>query len=75
LIADPTNPTNRFRLVFAQYPISLYVRGDNTPENAKYLGYVDAHDLYPDFEYTSFDSFVDDLIAGKIKRPYSNMGV
>jgi hypothetical protein len=51
------------------------VRGDNTPDNARYLGYVDANDLYPDFQYVGYGEFVDDLMAGKIERPYLGVNV
>jgi len=51
------------------------VREDNTPDNAKYLGYVDANDLYPDFQYIRYDEFVDDLVAGRIKRPYPGVTI
>ncbi|GLA62065.1 hypothetical protein AtubIFM55763_007281 [Aspergillus tubingensis] len=32
-----------------QYRISWYIRGDNTPEYAEYLGYLDFWKLFPDF--------------------------
>ncbi|KAG7125611.1 pinoresinol-lariciresinol reductase 3 like protein [Verticillium longisporum] len=38
----------------AQYFYTLAVRGDNTPENAKYLGYLDARELYPDLQPRSW---------------------
>jgi hypothetical protein len=68
--ANPELRANRFLLAAAQYAITKYVRGDNTAENARYLGYVDANELFPDFRYTRYEEFVDDLIAGRIKRPY-----
>jgi len=53
------------------YIVSKYVRADNTPEMAKYLGYIDARVLYPDFKPISFSEFVDELLAGKAHRPYA----
>jgi hypothetical protein len=73
--AYPEQRANRFLLAAAQYAITKYVRRDNTPENARYLGYVDANELYPDFRYVRYDEFVDDLVAGKIKRPYPGVNV
>ena len=59
----------------AQYSYSKYVRGDNTPEYAKYLGYLDARELYPDFKPTTFKEFVVELLDGKVPRPYANMSM
>jgi len=47
------------------------MRRDNTPENAKYLGYIDARELYPDFKPISFSNFVDELLAGNAKKLYT----
>ncbi|EMC92014.1 hypothetical protein BAUCODRAFT_79454 [Baudoinia panamericana UAMH 10762] len=73
LEAIPHDKSSRLLLAAAQYAITKYVRGDNTPENAEYLGYVNARDLFPDFRYTSFAEFVNDLTAGKIRKPYSHV--
>ena len=54
----------------AEYNASKYIRKDNTPEMAKYLGYLDARELYPDFEPIAFERFVDELVEGKGERPY-----
>jgi hypothetical protein len=71
--ANPELRANRFLLAAAQYAITKYVRADNTPENARYLGYVDANDLFSDFRYTRYEEFVDDLVAGTIERPYPDI--
>ncbi|THX01021.1 isoflavone reductase family protein [Aureobasidium pullulans] len=71
--ADPENRSNRFLLAAAQYAVTKYVRGDNTPENARYLGYVSANELYPEFRYNSYTEFVDELLTGKIERPYPDI--
>lgn len=68
--ANPTDISNRYRMAAAQYAITKYVRGDNTPEYAEYLGYVNANKLFPDFKYRSYADFVDELIAGEVERPY-----
>ncbi|THZ71761.1 isoflavone reductase family protein [Aureobasidium pullulans] len=70
---DPENRSNRFLLAAAQYAVTKYVRGDNTPENARYLGYVSANELYPEFRYNSYTEFVDELLTGKIERPYPDI--
>lgn len=55
----------------AQYYYSLAIRGDNTPENARSLGYLDAQDLYPDMQPRRWKDYVKDLVAGKLTSPYS----
>ncbi|KXH34641.1 isoflavone reductase [Colletotrichum nymphaeae SA-01] len=42
----------------AEYRNLLGIRGENTPEYARYLGYLDARELYPDVEFTSFENYV-----------------
>lgn len=42
----------------AEYRNLLGIRGENTPEYARYLGYLDARELYPDVELTSFENYV-----------------
>lgn len=54
-----------------EYRISKFIRGDNTRQNGKYLGYLDARELYPKFEPIRFEEFLDELIAGTIEMPYS----
>lgn len=56
----------------AEYAYSKYVRGDNTSKYARYLGYVDARELYPHLKPITFKEFVADLVDGKIQRPYAN---
>ncbi|KAJ1329850.1 NmrA family NAD(P)-binding protein [Microdochium nivale] len=47
-----------FSLVSPEYQRSWGARGDNTPENAKYLGFLSARELYPDFKPISLEGFV-----------------
>jgi hypothetical protein len=56
--------------VLADYDYSKYVRADNTPAYAKYLGYLDARELYPDFQPITFRDFVGELLGGKLEMPY-----
>jgi hypothetical protein len=58
-------------LYVAEYRLSWGIRGDNTPEYARYLGYLDGKELYPDFEFTPFESYVGELLEGKAERPYA----
>ncbi|KAL0932189.1 isoflavone reductase family protein [Colletotrichum truncatum] len=69
-----TNPENSDavrQFVKGQLLHSIAIRGDNTPENAEYLGYLDGKALYPDFPYIKFDDFVGDLLIGKAKGVYN----
>ena len=72
LAKDPKNSWARTKRYVAEYNYSKYVRRDNTPEYAKYLGYLDARELYPDFKPKDFREFVVELLDGKIKAPYGN---
>jgi hypothetical protein len=43
---------------------------DNRAIFARYLGYLDARELYPDLKPKKFVDFVQDLSEGKVQRPY-----
>ena len=68
---DKTNIQLKMGVMSLQYTYSKYVRNDNTPEYAKYLGYLDARELYPELKPKSFKQFVGDLVEGKVQRPYA----
>ncbi|CEI61361.1 unnamed protein product [Fusarium venenatum] len=53
-----------------EYWMSWGVRGDNTAENAVYLGYVLAKDLYPSLKGQSLEDFIRDVVDGKTKSVY-----
>lgn len=57
-----------------QYINSKFIRGDNTLENAKYLGYLDARELYPDFKPRTFEECVRETVEGKAEKPYGGKG-
>ncbi|WYZ37076.1 hypothetical protein EsH8_II_000582 [Colletotrichum jinshuiense] len=64
---DTTNP---HRMSVLQYRKSWGLRGDNTPEYARYLGYQIGKDLYPDFTANSFQSFCEEALEGKLTPIY-----
>jgi len=70
LAEKPQDLAAFFDLIGSQYRYSWGVRGDNTPEHAKYLGYLDAKELYPDFKPAKFQDFVKSLVAGTAKKVY-----
>jgi hypothetical protein len=49
------------------------VRGDNTPANAAYLGYLNARELYPEFKPKGFEEFARELLDGKLSKPYQHL--
>ncbi|EIN05616.1 NAD(P)-binding protein [Punctularia strigosozonata HHB-11173 SS5] len=48
---------------FTEYQYSIHIRGDNTVANAKAAGALDARELYPDVEVTSFEEFAKGFYA------------
>jgi hypothetical protein len=42
------------------------------PEYAKYLGYLDAKELYPDFKSISFEEYVQELLSGVATGVYTD---
>jgi hypothetical protein len=73
LAKDPKDPLKRRMTYMSEYLLSKYIRGDNSLENAKYLGYLDAKELYPDFKPISFSEYVVELVDGKAQKPYPTM--
>lgn len=73
LVAEPGNFMLYLQKVSSQYMVSWGIRGDNTPEYAKYLGYVSGKELYPDFEYVPFEEFMKEVLAGKGKGVYEQL--
>jgi hypothetical protein len=61
-------------LVLAQYRLSVWLRGDNLPDRAEYLGYLSGKDLYPDFKYTPFQDYIQEVLNGHGKAVYANRG-
>ena len=49
------------------------VRGDNTPENAQYLGYLLVDDLYPGVKGRSLESYVQEVLDGKAEMVHKEM--
>ncbi|OQE18563.1 hypothetical protein PENSTE_c017G07295 [Penicillium steckii] len=49
--------------VIVQYLYNNWVRGDNEASYAKYLGYLDAHDLYPEIQVKSLKESMQEAFA------------
>ncbi|KAI9158085.1 Isoflavone reductase-like protein [Paramyrothecium foliicola] len=69
--ASSSDPMSTYGLWTAEYSNSWGVRGDNTPEFARYLGYLDAKELYPDFKYITFKEYLTDALEGRVKKAYA----
>lgn len=65
------NPAMILQRSMSQYKFSLGIRGDNTPQHAKYLGYLDVRELYPDVEPTPLETYIRDVLEGRTKPIYS----
>ncbi|KAJ6466038.1 hypothetical protein C8R47DRAFT_991139, partial [Mycena vitilis] len=60
---DSDNYPAKRSLLREDYKCSKYVRGDNTPAHAAYLGYLDAKMLYPDFHPKGFAEFAREVLG------------
>ncbi|KAI2465041.1 NAD(P)-binding protein [Annulohypoxylon bovei var. microspora] len=67
LANDPTDASTRFSLLVNEYVDSWGLRGDNTPESAKYLGYLDFKELYPDVSGNTMRTVIQEVLDGKRK--------
>lgn len=57
----------------AEYINSIGVRGDNTPEAAKYLGYLDFKELYPDVQGKPLRAYFQKLIDEQPSVPVKSI--
>ncbi|KAL1979615.1 hypothetical protein VTN96DRAFT_5437 [Rasamsonia emersonii] len=68
----PFDPTKFIPRYAAEYQLSRGIRGDNRPEYAKYLGYLDAKELYPDFKPILFEDYLKELLGGTATGIYTD---
>jgi uncharacterized protein YbjT (DUF2867 family) len=59
-----------FKVVARQYVRSWGIRGDNTPEKAKELGYVTSKELWPEMKFVDYEDFLGDVVKGEAKPVY-----
>lgn len=72
--AASSGPQGVQMAILLNYYLSWGIRGDNTPEYAKYLGYLIAQELYPDFKPRTFEAFVQELLSGQAEKVYGSKG-
>ncbi|KAJ7642070.1 hypothetical protein FB45DRAFT_737838 [Roridomyces roridus] len=70
LAASPQDYIAQLAAWSEDYKFSKYVRGDNTPAYASYLGYLDASELYRDFKPITFKAYLEELLGGSVPVPY-----
>lgn len=64
-VTSPDNIMHVASYNMGQYCISWCIRGDNTPEYADYLGYLEFWKLYPDFpKGRSLEAFYEHILQG-----------
>ena len=68
--AEPADVGLLIQLWVLEYQYSWGIRGDNTPESAKYLGYLLGKELYPDVDFTPFETYLKGLLEGKATKVY-----
>lgn len=68
----PFDPVKFIPRYLAEYQLSWGLRGDNTPDFAKYLGYLTSKELYPDFQPTDFKDYLQSVVGGTAKGVYTD---
>ena len=60
---DPTDFSAAVKFMVGQYMNSMHFLKENTLENAKKLGYLDVHELYPDIPRYPFAKFAEEFYS------------
>lgn len=64
------DPTKMLDYYHFSYQKSWDIQAENTPEYARYLGYLSSKDLYPDLDGTSFEDFFKETLEVGLKPLY-----
>jgi hypothetical protein len=64
---DPMKSMDYYQYTYLK---SFDIMGENTPEYARYLGYLIGKDLYPDIKGISFEDFVQETIEKGLEPMY-----
>ncbi|KAH7385409.1 hypothetical protein DE146DRAFT_204456 [Phaeosphaeria sp. MPI-PUGE-AT-0046c] len=70
ILAKSFDAAAQLDLGIGQYMWTLGIRGDNVPKRAKYLGYMDARELYPDIKITPLASYIEGRLSGTVRNIY-----
>ena len=60
---NPTDYKSSVPLIWAQYMHSMHFLQENTLENAKKLGYLDARELYPDIPKHTLEKYAQEFYS------------
>lgn len=71
LATNPTDMEAMTNVALSEYKRCIGICGDNTPEYAKYLGYLDGKELYPDVGVVGLKKFITDMLEGQVRTIYS----
>ncbi|PKY06296.1 isoflavone reductase family protein [Aspergillus campestris IBT 28561] len=71
----PFDPVKFIPRYLAEYQLSWGIRGDNSPDYAKYLGYLTSKELYPDFQPVDFRDYLETVVRGTAKGVYTDRTV
>lgn len=55
--------------VILEYAYNAWARGDNCPEKAKFLGYLDAKDLWPDLKAQTLEAAIKEALVHPQPNP------
>lgn len=72
IVRDPKDFRGTLGKVSAQYALSWGVRGDNTPEYAKFLGYLTSKELYPELKYRTLREYLHEVLEGNANAVYQD---
>ncbi|PWI64280.1 hypothetical protein PCL_11312 [Purpureocillium lilacinum] len=72
LSASEAGSSEAHMLQYQQYLISWGIRGDNTPDYARYLGYLDSKQLYPEFEGKTLEFHCQETLNGSARKLYAD---
>jgi uncharacterized protein YbjT (DUF2867 family) len=61
-----------YKVVARQYALSWGIRGDNSPERARELGYVTSKELWPEMEVVGYEDFLRDVVEGRGEMVYED---
>lgn len=73
--ADSEHWGKQVKMNAVDYLYSMFVRGDTEPKYAKYLGYLDTRELYPNIKTRGSRDYLVDALEGKEGKLYSNFSV
>jgi hypothetical protein len=69
---NPNSALAFITLTIHEYNYTVWIRRDNTPDNADYLGYLNGKELYPDVSFIKYKDYVREAVEGNGQPTYVN---